>query len=264
MSSGRRRPPRVIQPRVTYDSLPTRISRIEPGTYEEDMEALYTSIERVQQHMHKKADPSWLVELIRARYNSPIYFLESTKHSMELNGLNHLDAFQYAMVPAMARIAATSSFGKKPTMSRLSDMADFCLGLYIGVHVERFYLVMLDYHGKMIYHRLVQEGTQDSAPFDLRRMITYSLEAKAKYIVIVHNHPLGTLQPSQEDLICTLQALNLFSVMNIKVLDHIIVAKNRAVSVRSTGLIPEVVWSSQAPYSKLMKEWINVDLPAGE
>ena len=48
--------------------------------------------------------------------------------------------------------------------------------------------------------------------------------------------------------------------LQLAMLDHIVIARRRAVSIRETGLIPGMLWTVSAPGSRIMREWLDADL----
>ena len=223
-------------------------------------ERLYNGIGNVLARMHRKVSMDDQMELIRQRYPSPALFLESNRFMLDRIGISRLDAFYFTMIPSLSRYVSREGFGKKPRLNTLSRMCEYLRTLFIGIHVECFYVAMLDSRGCMIDTVLVRKGTADSAPFYLKEMLSIVVQKHAKAVVLCHNHPCGTLQPSKEDITCTLRALNAMMALNVPMLDHVIIAQDRAVSIRDTGIIPSLLWTMQAPKNKLMREWIDVDL----
>ena len=209
---------------------------------------------------HKKLDPGEQLANIRSRFPTASAFLEASPYMLRRSGIDNIDAFYFTMLPAIARRAAREALGPKPKLDTLSVMADYLKDLFIGVHVECFYLVMLTASGLLIDARKVQQGTVDSTPFYLRETMAIAVLREAKAVVLCHNHPAGTLRPSKEDLICTLNVLNCVSPLGIPMLDHIIIARDRAVSIRDSGLLPAELWTMQAPGNRLVKNWVDVDL----
>ena len=71
----------------------------------------------------------------------------------------------------------------------------------------------------------------------LREIFEKAIQHKATALLFAHNHPSGTLKPSAEDIRITRQMVAAGKVMDIKVLDHFIVAGNAALSFAERGLI---------------------------
>ena len=168
-------------------------------------EALYRAIGRTQGFMHKRTPPDEFMENLRRQYPAPLYFLESSRQALERSGVPRLDAFYYAIIPALTRTCMSQQWGLHPRLDSLGPMGEYVKTLYVGVHVECFYLILLNRNGRLIRPALLQRGGVDNAPFYLRRLLEAALQEQARFIVLAHNHPGGTRKPSNEDLRCTLR-----------------------------------------------------------
>ena len=228
---------------------------VSPALLAQRREALYDAIRQTQAFMHKREPVDPFMENLRRRYPAPLYFLESSSQALERSGLSRLDAFYYAMIPALTRTCMSQKWGVRPRLDRLEPMGEYLKTLYVGVHVECFYLVLLDRTGRLIRPVLLQRGGVDNAPFYLRQVLSATLQAQARFIVLAHNHPGGTKRPSNEDLRCTLQALEAVAPLRIPLLDHIIVAGDAVVSIRKAGLLPAMLWTVAQPGSRIVVNW---------
>ena len=220
-------------------------------------EALYCAIEQTQAFMHKRVPTGDFMQNLRKRYPAPMYFLESSGQALERAGLSRLDAFYYAMIPALTRTCLSQQWGVHPRLHQLKPMGEYLKTLYVGVHVEHFYLILLDRAGRLIRPVLLQRGGVNNAPFYLRQLLATALQEQARFVVLAHNHPGGTRQPSKEDLRCTLEALEAFVPLRIPLLDHIIVAGDAVVSIRDVGMLPGMLWIVAQPGSKIVNGWLD-------
>ena len=225
-----------------------------------DNEALFDCLGRTLARLHRKEPPEAQLANIRVRFPTATCFFEASPFMLRRSGIRNLDAFFFSMIPAVARRAGREVLGVRPRLNTLSRMSQFLKALFIGVHVECFYLVMLTATGILIDARLVQRGTVDSAPFYLRETLSLAVNREAKAVVMCHNHPGGTMKPSREDLICTLNMLNSMMAIGLPMLDHVIIAQGRAVSIRETGMLPDALWTMQAPGNRLNRGWLDVEL----
>ena len=221
---------------------------------------LFSDIEGALRCLHRHEDPRPAARELRRRFPAPTFFLESSAYAKERCGLSARDAFYFQMIPALARRSAVEAFGSHPRLNRLSATAAFVKSLYIGVHVECFYLILLGGNGTLIDAQLLQRGTVDNTPFYLKDVLSSAVEHRARAVVLSHNHPAGTLRPSDADVKCTLMALKALATVGVVVPDHVIVAKDRAVSLRDSGLIDEGIWTAQSPGSRMLREWVDADL----
>ena len=91
--------------------------------------------------------------------------------------------------------------------------------------------------GKMLSESTVFEGTLNSTVFHPREIFRFAIEASANSIVLVHNHPSGDPQPSQEDIRATKQLIEAGNHIGIKVLDHVVIGDGIFVSLKEEGFI---------------------------
>ncbi len=91
--------------------------------------------------------------------------------------------------------------------------------------------------GKMLSESQVFEGTLNASVFHPREIFRSAIEESANSIVLVHNHPSGDPQPSQEDIRATKQLIEAGNQIGIKVLDHIIIGDGIFVSLKEENLI---------------------------
>ena len=84
-----------------------------------------------------------------------------------------------------------------------------------------------------------------------------ALKAKAHAVILAHNHPGGTSEPSHGDVSATRLAIRALSKMGIWVLDHAIIADGRALSMRAAGAIEESEFLNQSPEDKLLRGWLG-------
>ena len=218
---------------------------------------LYGAIRRAYGFLHGGKSPEGLMEKLAQRYPSPRYLLEANRRALEAAGLSRLDAFYYAMIPDLARTSLSQQWGAHPRLDKLSMLSEYLRTLYLSMHVECFYAVLLNREGVLIRPVLLQRGELDNTPFYLGQVLTCALQEDARYLALAHNHPRGTLRPSREDLGCTLRALNALASLGIPLLDHLIVAGEEVTSIRRSGLLPDILWTAANPDSAIIRDWLS-------
>ncbi len=223
----------------------------------ERKERLYRAVARVQAFLHGEEAQDALPDALRLRYPAPRYLLESGRRALERTGFSRQDAFYYALIPALTRTSLSQRWGARPLLGDACAMSEYLRMLYVGLHGECFYLVLLDRQCRLIRPVMIQRGGHDDAPFYLGRLLDAALNGGARHVVLAHNHPRGTPFPSREDVHCTLRALNAFAPLEIPLLDHMIVVGDRVISIRGMGLIPEVLWRGISPADKAVNGWLD-------
>ena len=91
--------------------------------------------------------------------------------------------------------------------------------------------------GKMIGESVIFEGTLNASVFHPREVFRFAIEEAANSVVLIHNHPSGDPQPSQEDIRATKQLIEAGNAIGIKVLDHVIIGDGIFVSLKEENFI---------------------------
>ncbi len=102
---------------------------------------------------------------------------------------------------------------------------------------EYFLTFTLDGANNLIKKRVVFIGTLNRSLVHPREVFADAITDRAASIIFVHNHPSGSLTPSKEDKLITDRLVEVGNIIGIKVLDHIIIAKNGYLSFQAEGLI---------------------------
>lgn len=100
---------------------------------------------------------------------------------------------------------------------------------------EQLRLLFLDRKYRLLADEIQQKGTIDHTPIYPREIIKRSLELGATALIMVHNHPSGDPTPSKADLMATLEIQKACAVVGITLIDHLIVGRNKYVSLKSLG-----------------------------
>lgn len=103
--------------------------------------------------------------------------------------------------------------------------------LFFGYKDEVMFAIMLDAEKRLISAVKLSEGTKYKAPLYSRELIRRVMEANADYVILAHNHPSGDVMPSKGDLHTTNVAEVALSYVNVRLLDHLIVAGEKYTSV---------------------------------
>lgn len=107
---------------------------------------------------------------------------------------------------------------------------------YAFAHQEHFIIVMQDTRGCCIGHEVIAVGTLNETLVHPREVFYPAIRHKAASVLLAHNHPSGDPEPSPEDIEITEKLCSVGDLMDIPVLDHIILANHRFVSLRQKGI----------------------------
>jgi len=95
----------------------------------------------------------------------------------------------------------------------------------------------LDCRNKLIYEELISLGTLTTNLIHPREVFRPAIEKSAAAIILVHNHPSGDPEPSEDDIKITQQLIEASKLINIEILDHIIIGKGKYISFKDKNLI---------------------------
>ena len=104
---------------------------------------------------------------------------------------------------------------------------------------EVFIVVYLDTMMRFVTYKELFKGTIDSSIVFPREIFKEALLNNSTNILLVHNHPSGSLSPSHQDILLTKRISDIANMFNVKVLDHIIVCNNDFFSFSREGLLME-------------------------
>ena len=113
---------------------------------------------------------------------------------------------------------------------------------YLQLHLasrphEVFAALFLDTQHRLIALEELFRGTLTQTSVYPREVVLRALHHQAAAVVLAHNHPSGSVQPSRADEALTQTLKNTLALVDVRVLDHIIVAPGQALSMAEQGLI---------------------------
>lgn len=145
-------------------------------------------------------------------------------------GVSENTAIMASLIPSLARRYFKGKWGEKPVLDSSSKAGEYAVSLFAGRTYENFFVICLDAQNKVNYAALVHEGTINEAPVYPRLIVEAALRHQANSVILAHNHPGGSLQPSIADVEVTKKITSALEAIAIKVVDHIIVAGDRYTS----------------------------------
>lgn len=100
---------------------------------------------------------------------------------------------------------------------------------------EKFLAIYLDTKKYVISKKVIFVGTVNSSSITPRDVFREAVKLNSASMILVHNHPAGSITPSYEDIYLTNEFIKLGRMMGISVIDHLIIGKNNYYSVRESN-----------------------------
>lgn len=102
---------------------------------------------------------------------------------------------------------------------------------------EHFVIFFLDARNQEIKREIISIGSLNASLVHPREVFEPAVSSLAAQIIIAHNHPSGNSDPSEDDLEITKRLVKAGKILGIEVVDHIIVAQNKFISLKEEGVI---------------------------
>jgi DNA repair protein RadC len=154
-----------------------------------------------------------------------------------IKGLGPAKTAQFAAALELARRSLTEQMKSRSALTSPGAVRDYLrLALAAKPH-EVFVCIWLDAQHRVIDCAEVFRGTLTQTSVYPREIVKAALAANAAAVIFAHNHPSGAAQPSQADELLTRNLKEALALVEIKVLDHFIVAGSQAISFAERGLL---------------------------
>ena len=103
--------------------------------------------------------------------------------------------------------------------------------------VEVFKVLFLNTQNELLKEEELFYGTIDKSTVYIRELVKKILEYNAKAVILVHNHPSGSLRPSESDILLTRKVKEVFESLEIRLLDHLIISEKGYFSFLEGGIL---------------------------
>jgi DNA repair protein RadC len=161
-----------------------------------------------------------------SQYNLDKLFDCSLKELQTIKGIGPSKAMQLL---AVSELAKRTTLAKNPItrITNAKDVFDLFHERLKDKKEEHFYALFLNTKNHVIGEQLISQGILDASLVHPREVFRAAIRASASKIILVHNHPSGDPTPSDDDLKITELLIESGKMLNITVLDHVIVGRER-------------------------------------
>ena len=126
---------------------------------------------------------------------------------------------------------------ERPILSSWQALLDYLRADMAHMTVERVRVLHLDVRNKLLRDDHMGDGSIDEAAIYTREVVKRAIALGSSSLILVHNHPSGSPEPSKQDIKVTRQIMDAMRPLNIAVHDHIIIAAQGHSSMRALGLL---------------------------
>ena len=154
-----------------------------------------------------------------------------------VKGLGPAKRAELVAVLELARRALAQQLTQKPLFNTPQAVRDYLQLQLGGLHHEVFAVLFLDSQHRLISLEEMFRGTLTQTSVYPREVVKQALTLNASSVVLAHNHPSGTAQPSRADEALTHTLKAALALVDVRVLDHFVVTASQAVSMAELGLV---------------------------
>jgi DNA repair protein RadC len=156
---------------------------------------------------------------------------------LEVKGLGQAKTAQFAAAIELARRAISEELKERSALTSPGAVRDYLRVALAHRQHEVFVCIWLDAQHKVVGVEEAFRGTLTQTSVYPREIVKKALARNAAAVIFAHNHPSGVAQPSQSDELLTRNLREALALVEVKVLDHFIVAGNQAISFAERGLL---------------------------
>ena len=154
-----------------------------------------------------------------------------------VKGLGPAKCAELVAVLELARRAMAQQLQERAVFATPDAVKDY-LQLQLAAHAhEVFAVLFLDAQHRLLVLEEMFRGTLTQTSVYPKEIVIWALHHQAAAVVLAHNHPSGSVQPSPADEALTRTLKAALALVDVRVLDHVIVARGVALSMAEKGLI---------------------------
>jgi DNA repair protein RadC len=162
---------------------------------------------------------------------------KSVKELMNFKGMGEAKALTLMAALELGRRRQLSDVHERPRVHTSLDCYRAIASYINDLKHEEFWLILLSRNNEIIDRKLMSSGGSAGTVVDVKLILKAVLESGAAAFIAAHNHPSGSLTPSDSDKSVTNKLLGAANLMDIQFLDHLIISDRGYYSFRDHNLM---------------------------
>lgn len=156
---------------------------------------------------------------------------------MKFKGIGEAKAISIVAAMELGRRRQAENLSTTNKIKNSNDIYKLFVAQLPDLIYEEFWVLFLNNSNTIIGKEKLSTGGMEGTVVDVRMLFKYALERLASSVVLIHNHPSGSLRPSQADLKITKRIKEAGQLLNIKLIDHLIVSYNGYYSFADNAML---------------------------
>ncbi len=154
----------------------------------------------------------------------------------QLDGIGPSGAARIKAALELGRRLCTTTRDERPSIRAPGDAANLLLAEMSAYEQEHMRVLLLDTRNRVLGSPTIYIGNLNTAVVRIAELFRDAIRHNCAAIIVAHNHPSGDPTPSPEDVRVTEQIVQAGKLLDIDVLDHLVIAGMRFVSLKERGL----------------------------
>jgi DNA repair protein RadC len=153
-----------------------------------------------------------------------------------VKGIGPAKAVEIKAALELGRRLLASTPEERPKVTTPADAANLLMSEMMFLEQEELRVVLLDTRNQVLASPTIYRGSLNTSVIRIGELFKAAIRSNAAAVIIAHNHPSGDPAPSPEDVNVTREIVKAGKLLNIDVLDHIIIGRQKFVSLKERGL----------------------------
>ncbi len=155
---------------------------------------------------------------------------------MEYKGIGKAKGTQLCAVIELSKRINQSKYHDEIRINSPDNVVSLMMSELRYLKQEHLYAILLDVKSKMIGKILISKGGLSSSIVHPREVFKLAIKKSSASIILVHNHPSGEPNPSNEDIKITKRLYSVGEIIGIEILDHIIIGDGKYISLKEKNI----------------------------
>lgn len=178
-----------------------------------------------------------LAERLLARFEGlPGIARASLAELQTVHGVGPAKAIEIKAALELGRRLMAAAPEERPRITSPADAANLLMSEMMLLEQEELRVVLLDTRNHVLRVKTVYRGSLNTSVVRIGEVYRDAVKDNAAAVIVTHNHPSGDPSPSPEDVHVTRQICQAGALLDIELLDHIIIGRQRYVSLKERGL----------------------------
>lgn len=151
----------------------------------------------------------------------------------KISGIKNAKALEISAILELSKRISKAVAMDTIVVNHPQILAKWCQKEIGHLKQECFLVIYLNAAGKIVHHEIIFKGTLDKSLVHPREIFVGALKSNASSFIAVHNHPAGSLIPSEMDILVTKKLIEIANMVQIPLIDHLIVTSHDYYSIMS-------------------------------